>query len=272
MVAQDGRTIRESGKIRNSRRRCGATVQLAGKTALVTGAAKRIGRAIAMRLHGAGANVVLHHRSADSEARELESELNALRAGSAATTHADLLDTDRLPELVAFAIKKFGRLDILVNNASSFYPTPIGEITPKEYSELMGTNLKAPLFLSQAAAQELKARHGVIINIIDIHSERPLRNYLVYSIAKTALAGLTRALALELGPEVRVNGVSPGAIAWPDDGSFEPALRERVIRHTLLKRQGEPDDIAKAVLFLATDAEYITGQIIAVDGGRSVNI
>jgi pteridine reductase len=247
-------------------------LQLAGKTALVTGAAKRIGRAIAMRLHGAGANVLLHHRHADSEAHELAAELNAKRAGSAATVHADLLETDKLPELVAAAVKHFGGLDILVNNASSFYPTPMGQIAPKEFSELMGSNLKAPLFLSQAAAPQLKARRGCIVNIVDIHAERPLRNYLVYSIAKTALAGLTRALALELGPEVRVNGVSPGAIAWPDDGSFEPALQERVISHTLLKRQGETDDIARAVLFLVSEAGYITGHIIAVDGGRSVKI
>jgi pteridine reductase len=247
-------------------------VQLEGKTALVTGAAKRIGRAIALRLHEAGANVMLHHRHADTEAHELADKLNAVRAGSAATVQADLLDSDKLPELVAAATKQFGGLDILVNNASSFYPTPIGEITPKEFSELMGTNVKAPLFLSQAAAGELKKRRGAIINIVDIHAERPLRNYLVYSIAKTALAGLTRALALELGPEVRVNGVSPGAIVWPDDGSFDAGVQERVIRHTLLKRKGEPDDIARTVLFLAADAGYITGQILAVDGGRSVNI
>jgi pteridine reductase len=250
----------------------GQAVQLAGKTALITGAAKRIGRAIATRLHGAGANVVLHHRHAEAEALELAAKLNTAREGSAATLQADLLNTDRLPELVAFAVTRFGGLDILVNNASSFYPTPMGEITPKEFSELMGTNLKAPLFLAQAAASELKARRGCIVNIVDRHAERPLRNYLVYSIAKTALAGLTRSLALELGPEVRVNGVSPGPIAWPDDGSFEQALQERVIRHTLLKRQGDPEDIAKTVLFLAADAGYITGQIIAVDGGRSVNI
>lgn len=247
-------------------------MQLEGKTALVTGAAKRIGRAIALRLHGAGANVMLHHRHADTEAHELAEQLNTARAGSAVTVHADLLDTDKLPELVAAAVKQFGGLDVLVNNASSFYPTPIGEITPKEFSELMGTNLKAPLFLSQAAAGELKKRRGAIINIVDIHAERPLRNYLVYSVAKTALAGLTRGLALELGPEVRVNGVAPGAIVWPDDGSFDAGVQERVIRHTLLKRQGEPDDIARTVLFLATDAGYITGQILAVDGGRSVNI
>jgi pteridine reductase len=195
-----------------------------------------------------------------------------VRADSAQTAYADLLDTDRLPELVALTIRRFGGLDILVNNASSFYPTPLMELTGDEFKELMGANLKAPLFLSQAAAPQLKARHGTIVNIVDIHAERPLRNYLVYSIAKTALAGLTRALALELGPEVRVNGVSPGPIAWPDDGSFDSALQERVIRHTLLKRQGEPDDIAKAVLFLCGDADYITGQIIAVDGGRSANI
>ena len=239
---------------------------------MVTGAAKRIGRAIATRLHRAGANVVLHYRNAEAEARELEAALNATRAGSAQCIRADLLDTDNLPELVAATVTRFGGLDLLVNNASSFYPTPMGRITGKDFGELMGTNLKAPLFLSQAAAAELGKRRGAIVNIVDIHAERPLRNYLVYSIAKTALAGLTRALALELGPEVRVNGVSPGPIAWPDDGSFDQALQERVIRHTLLKRQGEPDDIAKAVLFLVTDASYVTGQVIAVDGGRSTNI
>jgi pteridine reductase len=225
-----------------------------------------------VRLHGAGANVVLHHRESEADAQELAASLNAARAGSAVTAYADLLETDRLPELVAAALRQFGGLDILVNNASSFYPTPFMEFSKDDFAELMGSNLKAPLFLSQAAATQLKARRGSIVNIVDIHAERPLRNYLVYSVAKTALAGLTRALAVELGPEVRVNGVSPGPIAWPDDGSFDAALQERVIRHTLLKRQGEPDDIAKAVLFLCADAGYISGQIIAVDGGRSISI
>ena len=247
-------------------------MQLAGKTALVTGAAKRIGRAIALRLHDAGANVVLHYRHAAAEAAALAAELNMKRAGSAELACADLLDTDRLPELVEVVVDRFGALDLLVNNASSFYPTPIGTITGQQFGELMGTNLKAPLFLAQAAAPHLKTRRGAIVNIVDIHAERPLRNYVVYSIAKSALAGLTRSLALELGPEVRVNGVSPGPIAWPEDGSFDPALQERVIRHTMLKRQGDPDDVAKVVLFLATDAGYITGQIIAVDGGRSANL
>ena len=247
-------------------------VQLAGKTVLVTGAARRIGRAIALRLHDAGANVVLHYRHAAADAAALAAELNAKRPGSAELACADLLDTDRLPALVEVAVDRFGALDILVNNASGFYPTPMGSITGQQFGDLMGTNLKAPLFLSQAAAPHLRTRRGAIINIVDIHAERPLRNYVVYSIAKSALAGLTRSLALELGPEVRVNGVSPGAIAWPEDGSFDPALQERVIRHTMLKRQGDPDDVAKVVLFLATDAGYITGQIIAVDGGRSANI
>jgi pteridine reductase len=247
-------------------------VQLAGKTVLVTGAARRIGRAIALRLHDAGANVVLHYRHAAAHAAALAAELNAKRPGSAELACADLLDTDRLPALVEVAVDRFGALDILVNNASGFYPTPMGSITGQQFGDLMGTNLKAPLFLSQAAAPHLRTRRGAIINIVDIHAERPLRNYVVYSIAKSALAGLTRSLALELGPEVRVNGVSPGAIAWPEDGSFDPALQERVIRHTMLKRQGDPDDVAKVVLFLATDAGYITGQIIAVDGGRSANI
>jgi pteridine reductase len=247
-------------------------LQLAGKTALVTGAPKRIGRAIALRLHEEGANVVLHYRRAAADAAALAGELNARRPGSAVTACADLLDTDRLPDLVEVAVDRFGSLDILVNNASSFYPTPVGSITGHQFGELMGANLKAPLFLSQAAAPHLRTCRGTIINIVDIHAERPLKNYVVYSIAKSALAGLTRALALELGPEVRVNGVSPGPIAWPEDGSFDPEVQARVIRHTMLKRQGDPDDVARLVAFLAADAGYVTGQIIAVDGGRSANI
>jgi pteridine reductase len=185
---------------------------------------------------------------------------------------ADLLETAGLAEIVKTCVERFGSLDALVNNASVFYPTRAGKFSAANWDDLIGANLKAPLFLAQAAAPYLKKSGGCIVNITDIHAERPLKNYPVYSIAKAGLAGLTRSLARELGPEVRVNGVAPGPIAWPDDGSFDEVTRQRVIAHTLLKRMGEPDDIARAVYYLIADAPYVTGQIIAVDGGRSVNM
>jgi pteridine reductase len=183
-----------------------------------------------------------------------------------------LLETAGLAEIVKTCVERFGTLDALVNNASTFYPTPMGAIDERDWSTLVGANLKAPLFLSQAAAPQLKNSGGCIVNITDIHAERPLKNYVVYSIAKAGLAGLTRSLARELGPEVRVNGVAPGPIVWPEDDSFDEVTRQRVISHTLLKRIGEPDDIARAVYYLIAEAPYVTGQIIAVDGGRSVNL
>jgi pteridine reductase len=242
---------------------------LAGKAALVTGAARRIGAAVARRLHAAGASVLLHHRGGEGEAAALEAELNAARAGSAAREKADLLAPIAPRALVGAALERFGRLDVLVNNASSFYPTPLGAIEAGHWEELVGANLRAPLFLSQQAAPELAKRGGSIVNIADIHSERPLKGYLVYSVAKSGLAALTRALALELAPAVRVNAVAPGAIAWPEDGQFEPAERERILATTPLARLGSPGEIAQAVHFLAT-APFITGQVLSVDGGRSV--
>jgi pteridine reductase len=242
---------------------------LEGKTALVTGAAKRIGAAIARRLHAAGANVVLHYRGAEAEATALEAELNAVRTGSAARVKADLLAPIAPRLLLGSALERFGRLDVLVNNASSFYPTAIGSIEAGHWEELMGSNLRAPLFLAQEAAPALKKQRGAIINIADIHAERPLKGYVVYSIAKAGLAALTRALALELGPEVRVNAVAPGAIAWPEDGQFPPQERARILAGTPLERLGAPAEVARAVHFLAT-APFVTGQVLAVDGGRSV--
>jgi pteridine reductase len=242
---------------------------LEGKTALVTGAAKRIGAAIARRLHAAGANVVLHYRGAEAEATALEVELNAARAGSAARLKADLLAPIAPRLLLGSALERFGRLDVLVNNASSFYPTAIGSIEAGHWEELMGSNLRAPLFLAQEAAPALKKQRGAIINIADIHAERPLKGYVVYSIAKAGLAALTRALALELGPEVRVNAVAPGAIAWPEDGQFPPQERARILAGTPLERLGAPAEVARAVHFLAT-APFVTGQVLAVDGGRLV--
>jgi len=245
---------------------------LSGKVVLVTGGAKRVGAAIVRRLHREGADVMLHYRGSEREANALRSELNAARANSVALVQADLLDLAGLAEIVRNAVNRFDRLDALVNNASTFFPTPVGEMTQATWESLIGTNLRAPLFLSQAAAPHLKKTNGAIVNITDIHAERPLKNYVIYSIAKAGLAGLTRSLARELGPEVRVNGVAPGPIAWPEDGSFDEVTRQRVISHTLLKRIGEPDDIARAVYYLIAEAPYVTGQIIAVDGGRSANL
>ncbi len=243
--------------------------EMQGKAAIVTGAARRIGAAIARRLHAAGANVLLHYRGAEAEAASLEAELNAARAKSASKVKADLLAPIAPRSLVSAAIERFGRLDVLVNNASTFYPTAVGSIETGHWEELMGSNLRAPLFLSQEAAPHLKKNGGAIVNVADIHAERPLKGYLVYSIAKAGLVALTRSLALELAPEVRVNGVAPGAIAWPEDGQFEPSERERIVATTPMSRLGTPEEIARAVHYLAT-APFVSGQILAVDGGRSL--
>ena len=246
---------------------------LTGKAALVTGGAKRVGAAICRRLHARGANVMLHHRASVNEARALQHELNTRRADSVALIRADLLNSASLPDLVKTTIRQFGSLDILINNASSFFGTAIGDITEKAWDDLIGTNLKAPLFLSQAAAGELRKRHGCIVNLIDIHAELPMKNYVVYTVAKGGLLALTRSLARELGPEVRVNGVAPGTIMWPDDDTWSDELsRQRIVNQTALKRVGDPDDIAKAVEFLVAAAPYVTGQVIAVDGGRSITL
>jgi len=245
-------------------------VSLDGRWALVTGAAKRIGAVIARTLHAAGANVAIHYNRSAAEADELAAELNRARAKSAFTIGADLLDIAAVERMAAQVLERTGnRLDVLVNNASNFYPTPIGTITLEQWDDLFGSNLKAPLFLSQALVPALRAAHGVIVNIVDVHSQRPLRDHPVYGPAKAGLAMLTRSLAKDLGPDVRVNGVSPGAILWPDEGMSD-ALRAAIIKQTALKRAGTPEDIAAAVLFLVRDAPYVTGQIIAVDGGRSV--
>lgn len=244
---------------------------LTGKVALVTGGAKRVGAAICRRLHARGANIMLHHRASVNEARALQIELNAVRADSVALIQADLLNGASLPDLVKTTIGRFERLDILINNASSFFPTAVGEITEKAWDDLVGTNLKAPLFLSQAAAAELRKRHGCIVNIIDIHAEFPMKNYVVYTVAKGGLLALTRSLARELGPEARVNGVAPGTIVWPEGDEWGDELsRQRIINQSALKRIGDPDDIAKAVDYLVSAAPYVTGQVIAVDGGRSI--
>ncbi|MGV8990351.1 MAG: pteridine reductase [Thiobacillus sp.] len=244
-----------------------------GKTALITGGAKRVGAASARLLHAAGANLMIHYRNSASEARALQAELNAVRPDSVALIQADLLDIGGLPSLINKTVATFGGLDVLLNNASSFYPTPVGTIGEADWLDLMGSNLKAPLFLSQAAAPELKKRRGCIINITDIHAERPMKSYVVYSIAKAGLVGLTKSLARELAPEVRVNAVAPGPIMWPeDDANFDEVSRQRIISHTMLKRAGDPADIALAVRFFAMDTNFVTGQVLAVDGGRSAKL
>ena len=237
--------------------------------ALVTGAARRIGAAIVTRLHENGAQVAIHYRGSAGEAEELARNLNKRRPASAKTFQADLLDNDAMRRLVDGVVGWSGRLDALVNNASTFYPTPVGTITEQEWEDLVGSNFKAPLFLSQAAAPHLSEAGGAIVNIVDIHAQRPLRNHPVYGPAKAALAMLTRSLAKDLAPAVRVNGVSPGAILWPEDG-MSASAQQAILQQVPLGRAGDPGDIADCVLFLLRDAPYVTGQIIAVDGGRSM--
>lgn len=244
-----------------------------GKVILVTGGAKRVGAAICRRVHAAGAQVAVHYRNSAQQALALQNELNALRPESALAFQADLLDLDALQQLVREVVEKFGRLDALVNNASSFYATPLAEVDEQQWHDLLGTNLRAPLFLAQAAAAELRRHHGCIVNIADIHAERPMHGHLLYSVAKAGLTALTRALAQEMAPQVRVNAVSPGVIVWPENAAWmDEEQRRKIVAHTLLKREGEPDDVARAVAFLIQDAPYVTGQVITVDGGRSINI
>lgn len=241
------------------------------KVMLVTAGARRVGAAICRRLHAAGAQVMVNYRSSGKDARALVKALNKQRTDSAALVKGDLLDRAAPERLVRETLSTFGRLDALVNNASSFYPTPLGKWNECAWHDLIGVNLKAPLFIAQAAASELKKRRGCIVNIVDIHAEFPLQDYVIYSVAKGGLLALTRSLARELAPQVRVNGVSPGPILWPDANIWKnPKTRKNIVERTLLKRVGEPDDIARTVEFLIAGAPYITGQIIAVDGGRSI--
>ena len=239
---------------------------------LITGAARRVGAEIARAVHAAGARVALHYRSSGVEAQALVAALNALRPESAICLQADLRDMAALQGLVRDSVECFSRLDGLVNNASSFFPTPLGEIDEAAWDDLVGSNMRAPLFLSQAAAQALRANRGAIVNITDIHAEWPLKNYPLYCAAKAGLLGLTRALALELAPEVRVNAVAPGPIVWPENDAFDAGERAGIVRKTLLQRMGDPSDIARTVRFLLFDAPFVTGQVLNVDGGRSLKI
>jgi pteridine reductase len=243
--------------------------KLAGRSALVTGGARRVGAALVRALHGAGANVVIHCHHSLAAARALAAELTAERAGSAQVVASDLLDVGQLPGLIHQAQQHFGDLHLLINNASSFYPTPLGAITLAQWDDLIGTNLRAPLLLTQAAAPALRRTRGAVLNIVDIHGLRPLRDHAVYSVAKAGLIMLTRALARELAPEVRVNAIAPGPVLWPE-APMAQERKQKIIDKTPLERHGSPEDIARAALFFASDAPFVSGQILAVDGGRSI--
>lgn len=243
------------------------------KIVLITGGAKRVGAAICRELHAHGAHLMIHYNTSAAEARALQAELNLLRPNSVAIIQGDLLNIAVLPNLVNETVKHFGKLDVLINNASTYYATEIGQINEDNWQDLMGSNLKAPIFLAQAAAAELRKSHGCIVNITDMHIERPKKGYIVYSVAKAGLVTLTKSLAQELSPEVRVNAVAPGPVQWPEGNpQFDEVYRQRVINQTLLKRVGTPDDVAKAAKFLIYDAPFITGHVLAVDGGRSLNL
>jgi pteridine reductase len=249
------------------------TTALQNKAILITGGAKRVGAAISRELHAHGANLMIHYNTSKQEAEALRAELNLQRPDSVSIVQGDLLNVAIAPKLVSETTKRFGQLDILINNASTYTPTEVGNINENDWHDLIGSNLKAPTFLSQAAAKDLKKNHGCIINITDMRIETPKKGYLVYSVAKAGLVTLTKSLAQELSPAVRVNAVAPGPVLWSDNNQeLDEAYRQGVIDQTLLKRLGDPTDIAKAVKFLAADAPFITGHVLAVDGGRSVNL
>jgi len=239
------------------------------KVALITGGSHRLGAATARTLHAAGMNIVLHYRSSRDAAHKLQQEMNAIRENSVVLVQADLLSMNALPALIKESHNAWGRFDALINNASTFYRTTIGNTGEKQWDDLFGSNAKAPFFLAQAAAPFLKKTQGCIVNMVDIHAERPLKEHTLYCMAKASLVMLTKSLARELGPEVRVNGVAPGAIMWPDE--LDDVTKQRILNRTFLKRKGEPSDIAQTIRFLVMDAPYITGQIIAVCGGRSLH-
>jgi pteridine reductase len=239
---------------------------------LITGAAKRIGATMARRFHAAGARVVVHYHSSADAALELAAELQKTRPDSVKTVSAQLGDQQSARAVVAAAISGWGRLDILINNASRFYSTPLASVTEQQVADLLGSNFKAPLFLSQAALPQLRERQGCIVNMVDVHASGALSNHCVYGPAKAAVQMLTRILARDLAPEVRVNGISPGSILWPEgDASLDESQQQQVVEGIPMQRNGTPDDIADMALFLCSPAAaYVTGQVIAVDGGRSL--
>jgi pteridine reductase len=242
------------------------------RVALITGGAKRTGAAIAKRLHAAGFRIAIHYRASKDEAQSLAAGLNAIRTDSAATFQADLLNIDSLAPMVAHVMQHFGRLDALINNASTFYGGTLQSVGETAWHELIGSNLKAPIFLCQAAAPHLQRTEGSIVNITDIHAERPMKNYVLYNVAKAGLRGLTHALAIDLAPHVRVNAIAPGPIVWPDDNQIDAAEKLRIINHVPLQREGGFEQIAEAVKYLICDANFVTGQTINVDGGRHIAI
>lgn len=249
------------------------TTNLQNKVVLITGGAKRVGATICRELHAHGANLMIHYNTSKQEAKALQAELNLQRADSVSIIQGNLLNMAVVSSLISETTKRFDKLDILINNASTYEPTDIGNINEENWHDLVGSNLKAPMFLAQAAAPTLKKHHGCIINITDMHIENPKKGYVVYSVAKAGLVTLTKSLANELSPEVRVNAVAPGPVLWPENNpQFDEVYRQRVISQTLLKRVGEPTDVAKAVKFLAADAPFITGHVLTVDGGRSLNL
>lgn len=239
--------------------------------ALITGSGRRVGAVIARTLHAAGYDLVLHYRHSADAAEALAAELEQQREQSVQLVHAELAAVDMLPELVTAALSRFGRLDALVNNASAFYPTPVGSATQAQWDELFASNAQAPFFLAQAATPALRRAGGAIVNLVDIYAERPLANHPIYCMAKAALLAMTRALALDLGPQVRVNAVAPGAVMWPSEGkSYDD--KQAMLERTPLKRAGAPEDVASAVLWLLRDAPFVTGQVIRVDGGRTLSV
>ena len=239
------------------------------KNVLITGSAKRIGAACARLLHDQGCNVLLHYRSSKAEAELLCDEFNQKRPGSAKLVQGNLRNMKELEAIAQMAMSSWGGVDVLINNASSFYPTPLAEASEEQWDDLLGSNLKAPFFLSKALSDGLAKRQGCIVNIVDIHAERGLPGYPVYSIAKAGLVAMTKILANELAPAIRVNAVAPGAILWPETGLSEQGKNE-ILQRVPLSRCGSPEDIAKAVLYLVKDADYVTGQILTVDGGRTL--
>ncbi|MDR3447151.1 MULTISPECIES: pteridine reductase [unclassified Dyella] len=239
--------------------------------ALITGAGKRVGAVIARTLHAAGYDLALHYRHSAAEAELLSASLERQRSDSTFTVQAELADLDVLPAMVQRVVDRFGRLDALVNNASAFYPTPVGTATPAQWNELFASNAQAPFFIAQAATPALREARGAIVNMVDIYAERPLANHPVYCMAKAALEAMTRSLALDLGPDVRVNGVAPGAVMWPSDGKPYDD-QQAMLARTPLRRAGSPEDVAGAVLWLLRDAPFVTGQIIRVDGGRTLSV
>lgn len=238
---------------------------------LITGAARRVGAVIARTLHARGFDLAIHYRHSEDDAKALAVALESLRADSTLLLQADLTDLAVLPGMIAQVLKHYGRLDALVNNASAFYPTPLGSATPAQWNDLFASNAQAPFFLSQAAIPALREARGGIVNLVDIYAERPLADHPLYGMAKAALLAMTRSMALDLGPDIRVNGVAPGAVMWPSEGKTDDE-QDEMIQRTPLRRAGSPEDVASAVLWLLRDAPYVTGQIIRVDGGRSLSV